>query len=140
MPALQTMLHGLNQLTAKDRICDLREENWGPGQTLTDRILQLRDMEVDGLGPVTPEVMAEVAANLPPAIHDAVREIIRGAISRNQGITFAWRAGYDFKLEITEAIDTDASHGGITVVVESRYPHDDHPIHGKLVGGNNSAS
>ena len=92
-------------------------------------------MEVEGLGPVTPDVMAEVAANLPPAIHDAVREIIRGAISRNQGITFAWRPGYDFKLEISEAIDTDASQGGITVVVESRYPHDPHPIHGPLVSG-----
>lgn len=138
MPAMQTMLHALNHLTARDVINHLTEENFAPGCHLADRIREnLPEKDLASLGPVELDYnsLAAVAEALPPAIHDTIRELIRGAIGRNQGITFVWRPGYDFKLEISEALDTKKTYGGITVVLESRYPADPHFHHGPMLGG-----
>jgi hypothetical protein len=131
MPAYQTFLHAMNQLTARDQICELNIKNWGPGSKLSDRIRDnLPDREIDGLAPefLLYEELAQVIDELPPSIHDSLVVIIRGGIERNQGITFAWRPGYDYKLEVTESFDTKTTYGGITVLLETRYPGDPHPL------------
>ena len=136
MPAMQTMLHTLNHLTARDAINQLTEENFRPGCKLSDRIREnLPDKGLESIAPVDFDYagLADVVDAFPPAIHDTIRELIRGAIGRNQGITFVWRPGYDFKLEISEALDTTKTYGGITVVLESRYPEDPHYYHGAMI-------
>ncbi len=134
MPALQTLCHALNQLTARDAINTLDATNFGPDCPLSDRIrIGLPQRDLVGLVPGDQllEEMAAILDTLPVSIHDSIREIIRGAIGRNQCITFAWRPGYDFKLEVSESIDSKTTHGGITVVLESRYPSDPHPLYGQ---------
>jgi hypothetical protein len=42
-------------------------------------------------------------------------------------ITFSWTPGYDFELTIWDAPDTGRTHGGITVLLKSRYPGDTRP-------------
>jgi hypothetical protein len=131
MPAFQTFLHAMNQLTARDQICELNIDNWGPGSRLSDRIrANLPGVELEGLAPefLLYEELAQVIDALPPSIHDCLREIVRSGIERNQGITFAWRPAYDYKLEVTESFDTRTTYGGITVVLETRYPGDPHPL------------
>lgn len=131
MPAFQTFLHAMNQLTARDHISDLNIENWGPGCKLSDRIRDnLPDRTLGGLAPefLLYQELGDVIDALPPSIHDCLREVVRGGIERNQGITFAWRPGYDYKLEVTESFDTVTTYGGITVILETRYPGDPHPL------------
>jgi hypothetical protein len=131
MPAYQTFLQALNQLAVRDTICELDADKWGPGTKLSDLIRNdLPNFHLHGLAPEFRlySELAEVVDALPPSIHDSLREIIRGGIERNQGITFAWRAGYDYKLEVTESYDTTTTYGGITVVLETRYPGDPHPL------------
>ena len=131
MPAFQTFLHAMNQLTARDAIHKLNRDNWGPGAKISDRIREnLPGVDLDGIAPefLLYEEVGKVVDALPPSIHDCLREIVRGGIERKQGITFAWRPGYDYKLEVTESYDSTTTYGGITVILETRYPTDPHPL------------
>ena len=128
MPAYQMFLHSLNRATGYDRIGDLAELDFGPDHELADRISELPPLE--GLPGEQGDLAADVAElvnAMPYSIRHGIREVVRGAIDRGVGVTFAWRAGYDYKLEITESLDGDTTHGGITVVLETRYPDDHHP-------------
>jgi hypothetical protein len=59
-----------------------------------------------------------------------IRAIMNYAVSTSPPtqITFAWSPGYDYELTIWHAPDTDATSGGITVLIKSRYPADTHPL------------
>jgi hypothetical protein len=46
------------------------------------------------------------------------------------GMTFAWAPAYDWELGIWEAAGTPDSRGGITVLLNSRYPRDTIPVEG----------
>lgn len=43
-------------------------------------------------------------------------------------ITFAWQPGYDYSITVHDVADTARSTGGITIVLTSRYPGDEHPL------------
>ena len=131
MPAFQTFLHALNQLTARDEIHKLNRDNWGPDAKISDRIREnLPEVKLDGIAEefLLYREVGDFVDSLPPSIHDCLREIVRGGIERKQGITFAWRPGYDYKLEVTESYDSETTYGGITVIIETRYPDDKHPL------------
>jgi hypothetical protein len=67
---------------------------------------------------------------MPVAIHEAVRAVIRANLMRDQPlpITFAWQPGYDWELTVNDVASTDETEGGITVILRSRYPKDPHPL------------
>ena len=117
----------LNCLTTYDQIGDLNIDDFGPDRDLADTVRRLPDL--DGLAsPLQLHAeVAEVIAAMPPSISNTIREVIRGAIGRRAAITFAWRAGYDYKVEVTESLDSKTTRGGITVLLETRYPDDQRP-------------
>ena len=47
-------------------------------------------------------------------------------------VTFAWAPGYDYRLSVWDVSSTATTKGGITLLVETRYPDDPHPISGTM--------
>ena len=127
MPAYQLYLGALNCQTTYDRIQEFDIEDFGPDRDLADTVRRFPDL--DGLAPPLQlqEEVAEIIAAMPPSISNTIREVMRGAIERRVAVTFAWRPGYDFKVEVTESLDSSSTRGGITVLLETRYPDDRRP-------------
>lgn len=124
MPAYQMFVHSLNQATGHDRIGGL-ELDLTPESSLAAQVGELP--ELVGLPGNQDDLKARVAtliSRMPYSIQHGLREVLRGAVERRVGVTFAWRPGYDFKLEITESLDSETTYGGITVVIETPYPDD----------------
>jgi hypothetical protein len=66
----------------------------------------------------------------PPVLAEVFRTAIHAGLSKEPGlghITLAWQPGYDYALHITETTEFEGSPGGLTIVVQSRYPYDPHP-------------
>ena len=65
-----------------------------------------------------------------PPMQEAIRAVIFDALGTKPPtpITFAWAPGYDFEVSIWQAPDTRTSRGGITILIKSRYPDDNHPL------------
>jgi hypothetical protein len=127
VPFMETMMSQINQLTTAEGIQNFNPDNWASGQKISDRIRNNLPAEFE-IDPEQVEVWASLLDEMPVAIHDVLREVIRGAIPRGKGITMLWRPGYDWKIEVTESPDTASSAGRIGVVLESRYPADPHPV------------
>lgn len=127
MPAYQLYLGALNCRTTYDRIGDFDIADFGPDRELADTVRQLPDLEGLAAPLQLQREVAEVIASMPPSIRNTIREVVRGAIERRVAVTFAWRPGYDFKVEVTESLDSSSTRGGITVLLESRYPDDRRP-------------
>lgn len=128
MPAYQMFLHSLNRKTGHDSISELGALDLSPDTELATQISLLPELE--GLPGAQEELAPTVAAlisAMPYSIRHGLREVLRGAVERGVGVSLVWRAGYDYKLEISEALDSATTHGGISVVIESRYPDDPHP-------------
>jgi hypothetical protein len=68
--------------------------------------------------------------SMPEGIQEAIRAVIRSNLQRDNPlpITFAWQPGYDWELTINDVSNTEKTHGGITMIVRSRYPDDPHPM------------
>ena len=66
----------------------------------------------------------------PTAIQAAVLGAIYNNLTRaaTVPITFAWTPGYDYSVAIHDILDTETSHGGMTILFTSRYPSDAHPL------------
>mgnify|MGYP001546233750 FL=1 len=127
MPAYQLYLGALNCRTTYDRIGDFDIADFGPDRELADTVRQLPDLEGLAAPLQLQREVAEVIASMPPSIRNTIREVVRGAFERRVAVTFAWRPGYDFKVEVTESLDSSSTRGGITVLLESRYPDDRRP-------------
>ena len=127
MPAYQLFLGAMNSRTTYDRIGEFDPVDFGPDRDLADVIRRLPDL--DGLASPLQlqEDVAAIVADMPPSIRNTIREVMRGAIERRVAVTFAWRPGYDYKIEVTESLDSSRTRGGITVLLESRYPDDRPP-------------
>ena len=92
MPAFQTFLHALNQLTARDQIHKLNRDNWGPDAKISDRIREnLPEVKLDGIAEefLLYREVGDFVDSLPPSIHDCLREIVRGQIE-NQNRAWRW--------------------------------------------------
>ena len=66
----------------------------------------------------------------PSALQAVLKATIHHNLTRDGRvpITFAWQPGYDYSVTIHDVVDTETSHGGITVLLTSRYPADVHPL------------
>ena len=58
------------------------------------------------------------------------RAVVSSTLQRNPRLpmTFTWMPGYDYELTISEVAGTPESPGGITVLLRTRYPADEHPL------------
>ena len=67
---------------------------------------------------------------LPPGIQESIRATIYFALKSNppKPVAFAWRGGYDYRLEMDETYDAGPTVGTIGITLVGRYPDDPHPI------------
>lgn len=70
---------------------------------------------------------------LPPGIQESIRATIYMALTSNppKPVSFAWRGGYDYRLEMDETFDAYipfATPGTIGITLVGRYPDNTHPL------------
>jgi hypothetical protein len=124
MPALQTMLSELNKLSIQDPDSpnNVNSALFEPGQTLSHAV---QELNLDSKG------LAGYLDKLPEGLQEALRALILSALTRESGlqpITFAWVPSYDYSLQLWDVSNTEKTAGGITVLLSSRYPDDEHPL------------
>jgi hypothetical protein len=121
MPAMQTMLTKLNQLSSDEQLRELDPRLFAPEARLSDAV---RELGIDDGG------LARYLDELPIGIHEAIRAVVHSALLREsrQPMTFAWAPGYDYELSVWDVSATKETAGGITVLLRSRYPADTHPL------------
>jgi hypothetical protein len=69
---------------------------------------------------------------MPRAIEAAIRGVLLANLAEGDNrrpITFAWVPAYDWEVTVWDVADA-RSRGGITVLLGSRYPDDEHPLSG----------
>jgi hypothetical protein len=120
MPALQVTFSDLNGKFGPDGIKVLTPDLFSEGTRLS------------GLLPDELQPLGFALDALPSGIHEAIRAILRDAVTREMPVTIAWAPGYDYKLNVWDVSSTDDTLGGITMLVETRYPDDPHPINGTM--------
>src|SRR5512143_1955370 len=58
----------------------------------------------------------------PSGLQEMVRAAVYSAVMQQLPVTFAWMPGYDFKVTATVAPGIPGSIGGMTILLESKYP------------------
>ena len=121
MPAMQTMVTRLNQLSTPEVLSTLSPSLFEEGTRLSEAA---QELGLDDLG------LAGYLDDLPIGIHEGIRAVIHSALTRDerQPMTFAWAPGYDYELSVWDISATPETPGGITVLLRSRYPGDTHPL------------
>jgi hypothetical protein len=103
-----------------------QRDKFAPGAPLHDALAE------HGATPGTPlhRAFREHLRELPGAISETLRATIHHALGTTPPthITFAWAPSYDHEITVWHAPDTDDTKGGITVLIKSRYPSDNHPL------------
>ena len=128
MPRLQTTLIELNAGFRESNVANLAANRavFAPGAPLHSA---LADIAAD---PSTPENRAfrEYLRKLPGSVSETMRATIHHALSTTPPtlVTFAWAPSYDYEITVWQAPDTADTKGGITILIKSRYPSDDHPL------------
>jgi hypothetical protein len=120
MPALQVTFADLNVQLGPEAIKGLDPSLFAEGVMLSS---------------VLPDDLSSLGFaldSLPTGIHEAIRAVLHDAVSREMPVTIAWAPGYDYKLNLWDVSSTDDTLGGITMLVETRYPDDGHPINGTM--------
>ena len=126
MPRLQATCGYLNEAFGRDNIDGIvgSRDAFATGKTLSSGLGSILDN--------TPlfKALVPYVDSLPMSFQESLRSTIFYALSTAPPtqITFAWAPGYDYELTIWQAPDTNATRGGITVLLKSRYPDDPHPI------------
>ena len=120
MPALQVTFAELNVQLGPEAIKGLDPNLFAEGVMLSAALPE--DLQSLGFA----------LDSLPSGIHEAVRAVLRDAVTREMPVTIAWAPGYDYKLNLWDVSSTDDTLGGITMLVETRYPDDGHPINGTM--------
>ncbi|MGA2291646.1 hypothetical protein [Bradyrhizobium sp.] len=125
MPHLQTALGTLNTAFSRDNIAKLvpNRPAFREGQELAQGVVVHQKMALHA-------DWMKILRQIPVGMQEAIRAMIHHALGTNPPtpITFAWAPGYDYELSIWQAPDTRTSRGGITMLIKSRYPDDDHPL------------
>lgn len=127
MPALQVAMGPLNARFGPAHVGDLElnpVDAFAEGVHLADLVREADDDDFPR------EAVASFLQEMPTAIHEAIRAVIRADLKREKPlpITFAWQPGYDWELTVNDVSSTDETAGGITIIVRSRYPKDTHPL------------
>jgi len=125
MPNVQALTQSANTALGAGNIGNLHQQN---AHTLIPTGTRLV-AGMAALGITLPPGAAAFVATIPPSMQEAIRAVVANAIERNLPVTFAWQPGYDFGVNIAaDAQDTEATRGGITVLITTRYPNDSHPL------------
>ena len=119
MPAMQVALTTFNARFGREAIREVDAAMFEPGASLSEAATRL------GVGD---KAVADYLGRLPAALQASLTAVIRSGIERGMPITFAWAPGYDYELTVWDVADTAVTHGGITVLLRSRYPGDAHPL------------
>ena len=122
MPAAQAAIAQLNPKLGPDQIGSLDADLFAEGTRLSDA---LPDAD-------TKRKVAFALDALPHGVHEAIRSVLRSAVNRKLPVTLSWAPGYDFKVTIWDVASTDETEGGISILIETRYPDDAHPLHGTM--------
>jgi hypothetical protein len=125
MPLMQTAISSMN-VAFNDRNIQKIDANAfaaGPRRPLTGAFQGVPGLKLS-------RAVIEYIETWPSALRAAVQAVIHENLTRGATvpITFAWKPGYDFAVEIYDVHDTDTSRGGITIILSSRYPADAHPL------------
>jgi len=120
MPYMQAMVESANTALNRNNIGNFNAAQVAPGAVPSNMILSAA---VSSL----PEVVLKDAARAyldswPLGLQETVRAAVYSAVTRKLPVTFAWMPGYDFKITVTEAPGIPDSVGGMTILLESRYP------------------
>jgi hypothetical protein len=128
MPLMQTATSSMNAAFAPEAVAALAgdgAELFHPdsGASLSEALDRIPLTNLSG-------AVREFIDSWPTALQAAVKATIHHNLTREARvpITFAWQPGYDFSVTIHDVTDTAKSHGGITVLLTSRYPDDVHPL------------
>ena len=125
MPRMQEMSVQLNSVFGAG-IGDLDPEGFAPDAgTLADAFARLPGVDLG-------QAERAYIDSWPSALQAALKAALHDNLQRDGRVpvTFAWTPGYDFDLRIWDVRDTSETHGGMTVLVTSRYPDDPHPLAG----------
>jgi hypothetical protein len=124
MAGLQTILSYLNGAFSRERIAELaaQREAFAPGRPLAAGVVIREGTRLHGL-------WVDYLGKLPKSFQEALRATVYYALSTEPPtpITFAWGPGYDYELTMWHSPDTPPTMGGITILLKSRYPGDQHP-------------
>jgi len=121
MPYFEAILPRLNQLFTQEAIAEFPAELLDGAPTLVELMREIGAFRRDG--------EADFTSQMPPSMQEAIMAILRYNLQRNtrKQMIVSWAPGYDWELRIWETTTTDASAGGITLQIKSRYPADSHP-------------
>lgn len=122
MPYMQAMTARANNILGAASINAIDANLVAPGRNLADAAKDMgiaqRDEEYAFLD------------SWPAGMKEAIRALVYSALTREPRlpVTIAWNPGYDFGLTVSEAGGTPKSVGGMTIVLQSRYPDDAIPV------------
>lgn len=121
MPMMQVALGGLNRRFDKAGVAQLTQAELGDTASFAELTRSLLDEDL-------PEGFDTFIDSMPVGLQRAIRAAVGSAVERGLPVTFAWAPAYDWEVSIWDVADTTQTHGGMTVVVRSRYPDDTHPL------------
>jgi hypothetical protein len=125
MPGLQTTLSELNRAFGREDIKTLvaNRDAFAPGKPFAAGVV-IKE------GTPLHKAWTDYLNMMPKSMQVAQQAVIYYALGTRPPtlITFAWAPSYDWELTIWQAPDTDATPGGITILLKSRYPGDEHPL------------
>ncbi|MDH5673802.1 MAG: hypothetical protein OEZ06_16720 [Myxococcales bacterium] len=122
MPQMQTMFAELNQYTTPEGMLKLKGQAKG-GQAPTE----LRQRITAGRGRAD---FAKAIEAWPSGIRAMMRALINDNLEREVplGMTWMWKPAKDYEIQVWEVADSATTHGGISVLLGSPFPMEDHPV------------
>ena len=126
MPAYQRMLGRANRHFNVEAIGETREII---GETMADPDTTLSSI-AQQLGIAVTDGEVAQLDNLPPGITAALRGVLSDNFGRDEPweVQFVWEPSYDYRLTVHEAGPSSISHGGISIILGTRYPDDALPV------------
>lgn len=125
MPLMQTAITSMNAAFSDRNIRKINPEGFKPlpRRSLTGALTAVPGLKLS-------RAVTEYIAAWPSGLLAAVHGVLHENLTREATVpvTFAWKPGYDYGVEIYDVHDTATSRGGITIIFTSRYPADPHPL------------
>lgn len=121
MPTAQEMMPRLSKYFVGRELAELDADMFAPGADLAKLAFEA--------GVAKNKWERSVIAAIPRGMQEMLRALIFDNLKRDTrlSITWAWAPGYDYELSTWECPGTAVSPGGITVLLRTRYPLDQHP-------------
>lgn len=118
---MQVALSGLNRRFDKAGVARLARADFDGSTSFSEMTRSLLEDDL-------PRGFDAFVDSMPVGLQRAIGAAVGSAIERELPVTFAWAPAYDWEVSIWDVADTAQTHGGMTVLVRSRYPDDTHPL------------